>query len=72
MERLTEADMQKTVYISVTKRTPVPLAIVRQTMHYSLHFGQIIYIAKQIRGARMEVIVDSQRKNQPNITPQPR
>jgi len=50
MGKLTDADMQKTVYIRQEAHS-VPLAIVRQTMHYSLHFGQIVYIAKQIRGA---------------------
>lgn len=46
---LTDADMGLTVYI---RRQPIPLreALLRSLAHVSYHVGQIVYLAKAIRG----------------------
>jgi len=50
LDSLTEDDLFKTVFI---RREPhsVIQAIQRQIAHYGYHIGQIVYVAKQIKGS---------------------
>ncbi len=49
LEPLTEKDQDKTVYIRNEGHT-VQEAILRQLAHYSYHVGQIVYVAKALKG----------------------
>lgn len=49
LEKVNDNDMEQTIYIRDELHT-VADAILRQLSHYSLHVGQIIYIAKMIKG----------------------
>ena len=49
MRSLTEADLEKTVYIRNMGHTVVE-AINRQIAHYAHHVGQIVHIGKMIQG----------------------
>ncbi len=49
LEPLTDEDLGRIVYIRGEAHT-VARAIVRQVHHYGMHVGQIIYIAKCLRG----------------------
>ena len=48
---LTDADLSRTVHIR-TKPLTVVQAIVRQVEHYGYHVGQIVLIAKHLRGEK--------------------
>ena len=50
LESLTDADLTRTVTIRGEAHS-VMQAINRQVAHYSLHCGQIIFLAKHLRGA---------------------
>lgn len=50
LDSLTEVDLQKIIYIRNEPHT-VEEAIVRQLCHYAYHVGQIVHIAKCIKGA---------------------
>ncbi len=50
LESLTDADLARTVTIRGEAHS-VMQAINRQVAHYSLHCGQIIFLAKHLRGA---------------------
>lgn len=49
-EALTDDDLNSTVYIRNQGHTVIE-AINRQLCHYAYHIGQIVYMAKQIKGA---------------------
>ena len=55
IEALTPADLEKTVMIRSEPHT-VPLAIIRQVGHYAQHAGQIVFIAKHIKGAEWKTL----------------
>ncbi|MDB4897895.1 MAG: hypothetical protein JWN15_4157 [Firmicutes bacterium] len=55
LERITEADLLRTVYIRKQPHTVIA-AIERQMYHYSYHVGQIVYIAKQLKDADWETL----------------
>lgn len=50
IEGLSEEDLEKTVYIRNEGHTAME-AIHRQIAHYSYHIGQIVYLAKLIKGS---------------------
>lgn len=50
IEGLSEQDLEKTVYIRNEGHTAIE-AIHRQIAHYSYHIGQIVYLAKLIKGS---------------------
>lgn len=52
---LSESDLEKTVYIRREPHTVVR-AIQRQLAHYAYHCGQIVYIAKQIKGKDFQTL----------------
>ncbi|MEZ5033008.1 MAG: DUF1572 family protein [Saprospiraceae bacterium] len=49
LQSLTEADLQRTILIRAEPHT-VEQAIVRQLAHYAYHIGQMVYVARIIRG----------------------
>ena len=51
LEPLDDADSSKTVYIRGEAHTVVQAAV-RQVAHYAYHVGQILLIAKHLRGER--------------------
>lgn len=53
LEPLTDADLGRTVYIRGEAHS-VMQAIARQTVHYSLHIGQIILLAKHFANANWQ------------------
>lgn len=55
LQNLDAADLEKTVYIR-TKPLSVVDAIHRQLTHYASHVGQIIYLAKIIKGNDWETL----------------
>lgn len=50
LKQLKPEDLEKTVYIRNEAQTVIE-AISRQLAHYSYHVGQIIYMAKEIKGS---------------------
>ena len=61
VEPLTEADMTRTVTIRGEAFT-VAAALVRQLWHYSQHTGQIIFIAKHLRGSEWKTLSIPKKK----------
>jgi cation transport regulator ChaB len=55
LEPLTDADLARTVTIRGEAHTVVQAAV-RQVAHYAYHVGQILLIAKHLRGERWEYI----------------
>ncbi|MFF2177696.1 DUF1572 family protein [Lysinibacillus sp. NPDC058147] len=55
LQRLTEADLQGFVTIRGEQHSVID-AIERQMSHYSQHVGQIVYIAKQLRGTDWQTL----------------
>ncbi|MGE7694089.1 DUF1572 family protein [Lysinibacillus sp. NPDC094177] len=55
LQELTEADLQGFVTIRGEQHSVID-AIERQMSHYSLHVGQIVYIAKQIKGSEWQTL----------------
>ncbi|MGE8036859.1 DUF1572 family protein [Lysinibacillus sp. NPDC093692] len=55
LQGLTEADLQGFVTIRGERHSVID-AIERQMSHYSQHVGQIVYIAKQIKGSEWQTI----------------
>ena len=49
LDSLTEADLDKTITIRSEPHTVVK-ALIRQVSHYGYHVGQIVHIAKEIKG----------------------
>jgi hypothetical protein len=49
LESLTESDLDRTIYIR-NEGHSVTDAISRQVAHYAYHVGQIVFIAKMIKG----------------------
>lgn len=49
LKQLKESDLSKTIYIRNEGHTVID-AIYRQLAHYSYHTGQIVYLAKMIKG----------------------
>lgn len=49
LNSLSEDDLEKTIYIRKEAHTVIR-AIQRQLAHYAYHCGQIVYLAKQIKG----------------------
>lgn len=61
IEPLTEADMSRTVTIRGEVHS-VAAALVRQLWHYSQHAGQIIFIAKHLRGSEWKTLSIAKKK----------
>jgi uncharacterized damage-inducible protein DinB len=55
LERITEVDLLRTVYIRKQPHTVIE-AIERQMYHYSYHIGQVVYIAKQLKDADWQTL----------------
>jgi hypothetical protein len=55
LESLTDADLTRTITIRGEAHS-VMQAINRQVAHYSLHCGQIIFLAKHLRGATWKTV----------------
>jgi len=55
LQGLTEADLQGFVTIRGEQHSVID-AIERQMSHYSLHVGQIVYIAKQLKGSEWQTV----------------
>lgn len=55
LQRLTEVDLQGFVTIRGERHSVID-AIERQMSHYSQHVGQIIYIAKQLKGTEWQTL----------------
>jgi hypothetical protein len=55
MEPLTDADLARTVTIRGEAHT-VAMAAVRQVAHYAYHVGQILLIAKHVRGEKWKYL----------------
>lgn len=53
LHELTEADLGKTIYIRQEAHTVLE-AINRQIAHYAYHVGQIVFIAKMLKGAEWQ------------------
>jgi hypothetical protein len=60
---LTEADLAKTVYIRAQAHSVIE-AIERSISHTSHHIGQIVYLAKSLRGAEWQTISMPRRVKQ--------
>lgn len=61
LEELKEDDLLKTVTIRKEAHTVIQ-AIERQMYHYSYHIGQIVYLAKQIKGDSWVTLTIPKRK----------
>jgi hypothetical protein len=55
LNALTPADLGKKVYIRAEEYTVVK-AIQRQTAHYASHIGQIVYVAKMLKGKEWKTL----------------
>jgi len=55
LQGLTEADLQGFVTIRGEQHSVID-AIERQMSHYSQHVGQIVYIAKQLKGSKWQTL----------------
>lgn len=55
LNALTPADVTKTVYIRGEEYT-VLRAIQRQTAHYVSHIGQVVYVAKMLKGSEWKTL----------------
>ena len=55
LESLTEGDLTKTVTIREEPHT-VTKAILRQVSHYGYHVGQIVQLARVLRGAQWQTL----------------
>src|SRR6185369_6118651 len=55
LNELKEDDLLKTVYIRNEPHTVIR-ALQRQLSHYAYHCGQLVYLAKQIRGADFKTL----------------
>ncbi|KOS64193.1 DUF1572 family protein [Lysinibacillus agricola] len=55
LQKLTEADLQGFVTIRGEQHSVID-AIERQMAHYSQHVGQIVYIAKQLKGVEWQTL----------------
>lgn len=55
LEKLTEEDLLKTVYIRNEPHTVIQ-AIQRQVSHYSYHIGQIVFLAKMIKSSEWQTL----------------
>ncbi len=55
LDSLREEDLEKTVQIRSQSHDATD-AIVRQLTHYASHVGQIVYLAKMIRGANWQTL----------------
>ena len=53
--QLTEDDLEKTVYIRSEEHT-VMKAIQRQIVHYGMHVGEILQIARTLKGAQWQTL----------------
>lgn len=53
LHELSEADLSKTIYIRQEAHTVLE-AINRQIAHYAYHVGQIVFIAKMLKGAEWQ------------------
>lgn len=53
VHKLTEEDLEKTIYIRSEAHT-VMKAIQRQVVHYGLHVGEILLIARTLKGAQWQ------------------
>lgn len=60
IEPLSSEDMQKVVYIRNQGHT-VEEAIQRQLAHYAYHVGQMVYLAKMIRGEEWQTLSIAKR-----------
>jgi uncharacterized damage-inducible protein DinB len=71
MNSLTEIDLLSTVYIRREPHTVVR-AIQRQVAHYAYHCGQIVYVAKQIKGKNFKTLSIARGESTKFITEPPK
>ena len=55
IDRLTEDDLMKTVYIRAQAHSVIQ-AMERQVSHYAQHVGQMVYLGKQIKGSQWQTL----------------
>lgn len=55
IDRLTEDDLMKTVYIRAQAHSVIQ-AMERQVSHYAQHVGQMVYLGKQIKGSQWRTL----------------
>jgi len=70
LNNLTEADLLKTVYIRKEPHTVIR-AIQRQLAHYAYHCGQIVYVAKQIKGKDFKTLSIARGESSKFVTAPP-
>jgi hypothetical protein len=63
LEPLTDADLDRTVYIR-TEPHSVMQAINRQVAHYSMHVGQIVFLAKHLAADRWKTLSVPRNRSQ--------
>lgn len=61
LNALTEEDLLRTIYIRQEPHSVIQ-AIERQMYHYSYHVGQIVYIAKLLRGSDWQSLTIPRRR----------
>lgn len=62
LEQLTEADMERIVYIRNDGHTVLE-AINRQLAHYPYHIGQLVFIAKMLKGEDWQTLSIARNKS---------
>ena len=70
MNSLTEEDLLKTIYIRKEPHTVIR-AIQRQLAHYAYHCGQIVYIAKQVKGKDFKTLSIARGESSKFVTSPP-
>jgi hypothetical protein len=63
LDSLTEADLMKTITIRSEPHTVIQ-AIIRQISHYGYHVGQIVQIAKEIKGSQWKTLTIPRGKSE--------
>jgi hypothetical protein len=61
LNSLTEEDLLKTIYIRKEPQSVIR-AVQRQLSHYAYHAGQIVFIAKQVKGADFKTLSIPRKK----------
>jgi hypothetical protein len=70
LSSLQEKDLLKTVYIRKEPHTVIR-ALQRQLAHYAYHCGQIVYVAKQIKGKDFKTLSIARGESSKYITNPP-
>jgi hypothetical protein len=71
LNSLTEEDLLKTIYIRKEPHTVIR-ALQRQLAHYGYHCGQIVYVAKQIKGKDFKTLSIAKGESSKYITVVPK